>query len=282
MKNKIKVILGCILISVSYNVFFLSYRVIPNGVYGIASLINVSNNYDPALFLFMANIATIILAFLTLNKEKSKEYVLPGLLIPLFIYIMNYLHFKAVFDNLETITVVIAGSFITGLGYSLIYKSGYNVGGLDIIQDVLNSVTINKNKVVSYLVETMILLGTLLMIGFESMLYSLIVILIIRYTATKSKIGVSTSKMFYIITTKENEVKRYIMNELKHDLTEFETKGGFSKNKSKIIMTSMDTKNYYELREGVLLIDPKAFISITDGYEVINKNKSINKKEENV
>ncbi|HHX32649.1 MAG TPA: YitT family protein [Mollicutes bacterium] len=282
MKKRIKIITGSLLIAISYNIFFLSYDIIPNGIYGIASLINYVNNYDPALFLLMANVCLIILAYITLGPIKYKNYLLPGILIPLFIYIMNYFHLTVSFENLESITVVIAGSFITGLGYSLIYKAGDSVGGLDIIQDVLDSATTNKNKIVSYLVESIILLGTLLILGFESMLYSLIVILIIRYTATKSKIGISTSKMFYIITTKENEVKNYIMNELKHDLTEFNIKGGFSKNKSKIIMTSMDTKNYYELKEGVLLIDPKAFISITDGYEVINKNLSINKQDKNV
>ena len=101
-----------------------------------------------------------------------------------------------------------------------------------------------------------------------------------RILSQKAKIGTGTSKTFFIITEKENEVKDYIMNELKHDLTEFDVKGGYSNNKNKIIMTVMDTKDYYALREGIKTIDKNAFISIIDSYEVINKNKALEKKED--
>ena len=72
--------------------------------------------------------------------------------------------------------------------------------------------------------------------------------------------------------------KDYILNELHYDLTEINVKGGFTSHKNKIIMTSVDTKDYFGLKEGILLIDPKAFISIVDSYEVLNKNLTIGKK----
>ena len=96
--------------------------------------------------------------------------------------------------------------------------------------------------------------------------------------ATMSRVGASTSKTFFIITTEETSVKEYILNELHYDLTEINVKGGFTSHKNKIIMTSVDTKDYFGLKEGILLIDPKAFISIVDSYEVLNKNLTIGKK----
>ena len=68
------------------------------------------------------------------------------------------------------------------------------------------------------------------------------------------------------------------MKELHHDLTEYEAVGGFSKKKNKVIMTIIDTKDYFKVKEGIKLIDPDAFISITDNYEVMNKNVKINEK----
>ena len=93
-----------------------------------------------------------------------------------------------------------------------------------------------------------------------------------------SRVGASTSKTFFIITTEEESVKNYIIRELHHDLTEINVKGGFTSRKNKILMTSIDTKDYFGLKEGILLIDPKAFISIVDSYEVVNKNLTISKK----
>ncbi len=282
MKKYLKIISGSLLIALAFNMFFLPYEIIPNGIYGFASLLNFITGYDPALFIIIVNLSLIIISLITLGLHKSKEYVWPGLLIPLFIYIINIFNQYFTLDSIEKITAVIAGSFITGIGYGLIYKEGKNVGGVDIIQDIINSVTKYRNYLPSYLIEGIVFLLTIIILGLESMIYSLIVITVVRYMTTKSKVGISSSKTFYIITTKENEVKEYIMNELNQDLTEFNIKGGYSKNKSKILMTVADTKGYYVLKEGILLIDPKAFISITDSYEVINKNLSMSKQKKKI
>ena len=282
MKKTLKITIGSLLIALAFNIFFLPYDIVPNGIYGLAALLNFKTGYDPSLFLIIINLALIIISLITLGGIKSKEYVWPGLLIPLFIFLESHINIYFMLDGFEKINAVIVGSFITGLGYSMIYKEGKNVGGFDIIQDIINSITKYRKKTFSYIIEGIILISTFFILGFENMIYSVMVVCIVRYMTTKTKIGVSTSKTFYIITTKEEEVKKYIMEELKHDLTEFNVKGGFSKNKSKILMTVMDTKGYYLLKEGILLIDPKAFITITDSYEVINKNISMSQKYNNM
>ena len=279
MKKYLKIISGTLIIALAFNIFFLPYDIVPNGIYGLAALVNYKINYDPAVFLIITNLALIIISLITLGGKKSKEYVWPSILIPLFMFLENTLSSYFILDNFEKIMAVIVGSFLTGLGYSMIYKEGKNVGGIDIIQDIINSVTKYRSYLPTFIMEGLILLFTLIILGLESMIYSAIVIIIVRYMTTKSKIGISSSKMFYIITTEEEEVKKYIMNELNHDITQFDVKGGYSKNKSKILMTVMDTKDYYVLKEGILLIDPKAFISITDSYEVINKNLSLSKRK---
>lgn len=279
MKKYLKIIIGSLLISISFSLFFIPNNIVPNGTYGMSILMNYKTGYDPALFLLIINFALIVLSLIIQGPVKSKTYVAASLLIPLFIFILNSLSFYTYFVEIEMIMAAIAGAFLTGLGYSFIYKSGESVGGIEIVQDVINNITKHKNKRLIIIVEIIILLFTLLIFDLEIMLYSLIVIIIILIMSTKSKIGVSTTKTFFIITNKEKEVKKYILEELKQDLTEFNTKGGFSKTKNKIIMTSVDTTNYYELKEGILLIDPTAFISITDGYEVINKNLTIRKNE---
>ena len=68
------------------------------------------------------------------------------------------------------------------------------------------------------------------------------------------------------------------MEELNHDLTEFDAEGGFTKKKNRVIMTVISSKDYYKVKEGIQLIDPKAFISVTDNYEVMNKNVKINEE----
>ena len=178
---------------------------------------------------------------------------------------------------MEQILLTIVGGFATGFGYSIIYKQGFSMGGIDLLQDIFNCIRIYRKKTFSYVVEAILVIMTAYILNVESAIYSAIAITLIKYMATKSKVGISSSKTFFIITCKENEVKKYIIKELHYDLTEFNVKGGFSNNKTKILMTSIDTKDYYRLKEGIDLIDTNAFISIIDSYEVINKNKTLEK-----
>ena len=279
MKKGFYTLIGCTLIALAFNLFLLPYDIVSSGAFGLGALISFQTNYDPALFIFIFNMGCILVAYFTLGKEKIKEYIAPGILIPLIIFLTADVKDLMLFDYLEYILAAIVGAFLTGVGYSLLYKEGMNVGGLDALQDAINSAKVYRTKTFAYTFEALLLIAALFLLSIEAMVYSLITILMIRTLATKSKVGISTSKTFFIITKKEEEVKQYIINELKHDLTEFNVKGGFSNIKSKIIMTAIDTKDYYRLREGVRTIDPRCFISIIDSYEVINKNLAMETKE---
>ena len=145
----------------------------------------------------------------------------------------------------------------------------------DIISEISSAIMGSKGIIVNYIIDILLVFGIYSMSGFEQALYTVISIIIIEMMSYRTSIGVSTSKVFYIITKEEHAVKKFIMEDLKYDLTIFDVKGGFSKNKNRVLMSAIPTKDYYKLREGIREIDPHAFISITDSYELINENVEI-------
>ena len=278
MKKIFFTLVGSLLIAIAFNLFFLQYDLVSSGIFGLGLLMNYHNHYDPALFILIANMGMLILSLITLGLNKTMEYTIPSMLIPILIIATHNIGDLIPFESLETILAAVVGAFLTGLGFSLLYKEGQSVGGIEILQDIANSIKDYRTKYLSYIIEAIILIAAFYILDVESMLYSLIAIVIIRTIAAKAKVGVSSSKTFFIITTREKEVKEYIINELNHDLTEFNVKGGFTNTKFKILMTAMDTREYFKLKEKILSIDPKAFITITDSYEVINKNMLLKSK----
>lgn len=278
MKKYLNIITGSILIGIVYNLFIIPYDLVPNGIYGLGTLTYYYFDYSAAMFLLIINLALVAIASLSIGIENSRKYMIPSLLIPIIIYftqdITNYLNIY----NIDKTIITITAGVLTGLGHTLIFKEGYSTGGLFLLQDIFNSVKIYRKKTFTYTSEAIIIVLTAFVINFETALYSAVLIVIINYMTTMSRVGASTSKTFFIITTEEENVKNYIIKELHHDLTEINVKGGFTSHKNKILMTSIDTKDYFGLKEGILLIDPKAFISIVDSYEVINKNLTISKK----
>ncbi len=89
-----------------------------------------------------------------------------------------------------------------------------------------------------------------------------------RLVKDRVLLGISTNKAFYIVTNKEKEVKDYVIEKLKHNVTTFSVKGGFKENNRKAILTVVPSRDYFHLTEGIKLIDKEAFFVAMDAYEV--------------
>ena len=277
VKKYSKILLGCLLISLGLNIFIIPSKLIPSGILGLTSMLSYGYGFNNAALLLIINVWTLWLIYMIYDKDRLKQYLIPTLALPLFIYLTSYINIDLT-GSVEELLIAIAGSFIMGYGYSLMYKEGFKTGSINILEDIYNDFSKKNTRLLSRGFDVVLVLATMKIYGIEQALYSTIVIVIIRYMTTKARIGISDSKAFYIITTKEKEIKKYLMEELHHDLTAFDAEGGFSKKKSRVIMSVISTKDYFRVKEGIQLIDPKAFISITDNYEVMNRNVKINEE----
>lgn len=283
MKQRIKsgiiLIISSLLIAISYNLFVLPNKLIAPGINGLGAIIKYTTYFSPAIFILIVNLCLLLIAISTFGFEKSYKYITSCVLIPLFIYLTQNITSIIKLENLEMVLIVICASLLIGFGNSLIYKEGYSVGGFYIFEDIINSMAKKQRKYLSLICDIIIVLISFTIIPLENAIYSLFLVVIAKRLTTIAKLGINDSKAFYIITSKEKEVKKYIMEDLKHDITILEAKGGFTKKQNNILMTVISSKEYYELKEGIKEIDPNAFISITDSYEVLNKNVKINKEK---
>ena len=277
VKKYLKIIIGCLLISIGLNIFIIPSKLVTSETLGLVNLLSYNYGFNIPIFLLIINVWTLWLIYMLYGNELLKKYLAPSLLLPLLIYITSFIKIDLT-QNVEELLIAISGAFIMGYGYSAMYKEGYRTGAVYILEDMFNEFYSKNSKIISRSFDVILFLITLKCFGLEQALYSAIVITITRYMTTKAKIGISDSKAFYIITTKEKEIKKYLMEELHYDFTAFEAEGGFTKKKNKVLMSVINTKDYFKVKEGIKLIDPKAFISITDNYEVMNKNIRINKK----
>lgn len=271
MKKWLLLLLSAELIALSYVLFIIPNGFISFGVEGLASLIYRLNGVNPALNIVIINGILILLISILLDFQKIKNYVVPSLLIPIFIFINMFIFRNYTLSLPETsITLLVAG-VLGGYGYSLIYRQGYGASIIFLIEELIGKYTKYHSKVYSWIFDAILLIILLSTSNYRIAVYSLIIILITKYMITKARFGINDSKMFYIITTKENEVKNYILHVLGYELTVLDSRGGYTRHKNKVLLTVINRNDYYKLKTGIKEIDDKAFIAITDTYDVINK-----------
>ncbi len=269
IKKYLKIILGCFIIGATLSLFFLGNKIVPSGTFGFSILFNYRTSMNLSLVVLLINVFFIALGSITIDFKYIKKAFLPFLLIPLFISLTGPLKNLVDLSEVDTLLISIYGGVLIGIGYRLIYREEYLVSGADILLLIVREIVTTKRYLINYIVDFCWLIFACILFGFEGALYSLIVIAIIEILSRRANIGISDSKVFYIITKKEREIRKYIIEEMHYELTTFDVKGGFLQTRNKVIMSAIPTKDYYKLKEGVKSIDPHAFISITDSYEVI-------------
>ncbi len=270
MKKWLLLLLSTELIALSYCLFIIPNGFISFGVEGIASLIYRLNGVNPAINIVIINGILILLVSIILDFDKIRNYVIPALLIPIFIFINMFIFKNYQISLPETsITILVAG-VLGGYGYSLIYRQGYGASIIFLLEELIGKYTKFHSKIYSWVLDGILLIILLSTSDYRITVYSLIIIMITKYMITKARFGINDSKMFYIITTKENEVKNYILHVLGYELTVLESRGGYTRHKNKVLLTVINRSDYYKLKSGIKEIDDKAFIAITDTYDVIN------------
>lgn len=268
VKRHLQLLIGCLLIATSYNLFLLPNNIVAGGVAGFAIIINHLFNIDNSLIILIGSIFLLILSYFLLGKEKTKATILGSLLFPICVNLTKNIGNIIDIDTNQLLLISVFGGVVYGFGAGLIYKAGFTTGGTDIINQILSKyLKISMGNSMLYCDGTIVLL-TAFVFGPTQFMYSIIILYVISYMSDRVILGVSDSKAFYIVTEEEEKIKEYILKYLNHGVTVFNAKGGYAKENQKVLMCVLPTKDYYKLKEGIHEIDPHSFFVVTDAYEV--------------
>ena len=254
--------------SIIYNLILLPLKLVTGGAGSLATITNYLYDINPALMIFIICAATLVVSFMYLGYEKTAGSIYGCIISPIFVQLTSPIRNMSLVDTGDVLLLVIFAGILGGIASGLMYKSGYSSGGYStIIQILFYKLKIPRAKASLVLCGATVLLGACFF-GLTNALYAIIYIYIESIVMDRVLLGISKNKAFYIITDKEQEVKEYIIETLKHTVTTFDVKGGFLEDKRKVMLTVIPSREYYRLTEGIKKIDEKAFFVVTDSYQV--------------
>lgn len=268
LKRLVQMVLGILLVAVSFNVFILPNNIVFGGVSGLSIIVTNFIDISPSLFVLFSSIVCLLFSFLLLPFEKTVKSILGTFLLPLFIQLTASVPSMLSLDTSDQLLLAIFGGVLYGLGAGLVFKAGYTTGGTDILNQIVSKYAKMSMGNAMLVVDGLIVLFGAFIFGWTKFMYAILILYIISFLTDKVLLGISDSKAFYIITTKQKEIGKFVINEMGHSVTVFDAKGGFSKEKNPVLFTVIPTKEYYKFKEGIRLIDPNAFFTVIDAYEV--------------
>lgn len=110
-----------------------------------------------------------------------------------------------------------------------------------------------------------------LIFGLPQALYTLISMFIQGTLLDKVLNGFTSKKLLLILTEKENDIINYVINDLHRGITSIMAEGEYTHSKKKMLYVAITSSQFISLKNKILRIDPKAFITIIDASEVKGK-----------
>lgn len=276
MQKKIKeyflITIGIILVAVGVYFFLIPSNLAIGGVSGLAMVIN---NYLPVLsvglIMFILNGILFAVAFIILGPEFGGKtiYASLGLSGIILFFEKTFPSNKPIADDL--LLVLLFGILISGVGMGIVFNQDASTGGTDIIAKIINKffhVDIGKALLMSDFIVTL-LAG--IAFGAQAGMYALLGVLINGFVIDGVIDGMNICKHVMIVSSKGQEIKDFIIDNLKRGVTIYDAKGAYSGETKEVLITVISRKEFIKLREFIKEIDKKAFIAVSEVHEVLGE-----------
>lgn len=263
-------VFGTFCLALCYNLFFVPNDFVVGGTSGLAQIVEELTGFNSQIFIYFTSFSLLVISYIFLGKEETSRTVIGSLIYPLFVTftlpIANVLLKFLTFE--EILVTVILASIVYGVSNGIIYKSGYNTGGSDVIMKIMcKYFHVSEGNATLIFNIVIIFLGALIF-GFDMGAYATIILVVSSMIVDKIIIGMSDSKKFMIYTREAKKVKDLIKEDFKSGYTIFPTVGGYSHIKGVMIMCVIRNRDVNLFKTKLKEIDPTAFFVISDCYEV--------------
>lgn len=271
-RNKIKryfyLFIGVLICACTYNIFILPYNIVFGGVSGISIIAHYFLGVKPSLVIFGCSFVLCLVGFVFLEKETVFRSIVGAVLLPVMVELTSFLTDLVVIKDADMLVISLFGGVFYGLGLGIAYKYGFTLGGTDFITQIVHKYMKFTMGTSMIIIEGIVVLCGAFVFGPTNFLYAVVILYLMTLMVDRVLLGISDKKAFYIVTSKKKEVSDYVINTLGHTITVFSATGGFLKKKISVLFTVIPTREYYKLKEGIGLIDPEAFFTVVDAYEV--------------
>ena len=167
-------ILGCIIISLSFNLFLFPNKIAAGGLPGLSIILYKISGINNAYIQWGINMPLFFLGILKYGKSFGTRTMIGFFSIPLFILLTQNLGTP----NIHLLFASIFGGMGVGIGLGLIFKSNSSIGGFSLVAQLLHDYTKIKISNLMILLNAGVVLLASLTFGFTGTIYAVIAALV--------------------------------------------------------------------------------------------------------
>ena len=265
--------LGCILLATGVYFFKIPNGFATGGVTGIGTILAkfTSPGITAGAWIWILNIALLVLGFLVLGKETGFLTVYCSMLYSAITFVLEFiLPVTSPLSNQPLMELVYA-MLLTAIGSAMIFNTNASSGGTDIIALILKkytSIDVGKALLVT---DFIVAASAFVVFDIQTGLFSLLGVFAKAFIVVGVIESLNSCKYFVVITSKKDEIADYIINNMHHGVTVDSVIGYYTGDEKTMIHTVCKRIEAVKLRSKIKEIDPHSFIIITTSSEIIGR-----------
>lgn len=234
-------------------------------VSSISGLGIVLSNFVPiplSAITMVLNVVLLIIGFITCGREFGIKTVYTSIMLPVFIGL-----FERIFPDMGSMTGsqeldVLSYILVVSVGLSILFNRNASSGGLDIVAKIMNKyLHMELGKAMS-LSGMCVALSATLVYDKKTVVLSILGTYFNGLVLDHFIFDHNIKRRVCIITKKEEELRRFIIEELHSGATIYESIGAYNMQKRNEIITIVDKTEYQKLMNFINNQDPKAFVTV--------------------
>lgn len=261
--------IGCLIASISINLFLVPHHLLSGGVSGIAIILYFLLGFPIGVQILIMNIPLIYLAYKLLGKEYTITTIYGTIM---FSVAIDTTQFLSKFNPLDDpLLAAITGGIISGVGSGLIFRVNGSGGGLDIIAAVVRKYYSLNFGIVGFAINLVIMLIAAGFFGLKLAILTLISMFIGANITDKVVEGFNRKKTVFIISYDTEKITEAILKEVGRGATILHGEGAFTRQEKQIVFVVVSLMQIAKIKLLVQEVDPNAFMIVQDAAEVMGR-----------
>ncbi len=264
----VKIVLGCAIFGVGFNLFLTPNGLNAGGITGLSMvLVELFGVGTVGIISAIINLPLFAVAGLKIGKKFFIDSLVGMLVVSVFIDLFAFLPVP----KTEILLASLYGAVICGFGLGLVFSVGGSTGGSDIIVRLLKLKYqhIPIGVITTAFDAIVAVLTGLVFRDVNMALYSGVSIFITGRMVDMVVYKFDYSKVTLIITKKHEAIAKRIGDELHRGATYLQGQGAYSGNETKVILTAVKKQQIAEVKQIVTEIDPHAFVIVQEAHQVL-------------
>lgn len=262
----IVILAGSAVYAAGISLFLNPNNLAPGGVTGISIILNRFTPFAVGTLSFFINIPIMCIGLWKLGKK---------VMVSTIIAVISGSFWMNVFQGFDPITTdrilaATAGAVCVAVGIGVVFKVGGTTGGMDVIIKCIRKKYPYIKTGTLFLMSdlTVIVISAIVFKNFEVGMYAGISAFICSTVLDIVLYGKDEAKLLFVISDKEKDITRRILDEIDIGVTEIQGIGAYTGRKRQVIMCVMKKHRLPKVSRIVAEVDDRAFMIISSASEI--------------